>query len=515
MEEPIRVPWSLSFPCPAHQWGNWGCPCRDRGSAPTRLPAWLPLLSQPCSAPRTWERAPAARRVPPGCLADGGAAEPRGGAPRSRELPATFSLQAAKHFAEGSFIQAQFKIAFIQKKKKIAFSHLHIVQTVWRGSCRSPTCSPPVPLPPALALPDGDNAASAVSAAAEGVDVGAVRGTAPAPAPHCSPPRGSLQPEANPVQPRPPRPGTWGRGRCPRRGGGAGCRVPSFLPVASVPYSWCNSANCLLPLGLCTAGVISFFVVCFPLRSPRFRVCEHHKALRPRPGPTLPRSIPLLLLPLPHGTATSQAAESHRQHPLPIRVGCQRGPQAPHPAARPAELSTTLAGCSSPHEATQQRSFASVPARSDAAQSGGCCPKPAAGSSSQTLRRARATRYWGGRGTAPSCPGTGAEWGPGSCAYLSEQGSPQEQLPKHLPTSISCGFAKEKHENPQRHLRWGPPRGPAARPQAKRGRRGISGHAGGFCGFVGIKRMGPDSAQWCPATGQGAMGTNWSRGSSS
>ena len=32
---------------------------------------------------------------------------------------------------------------------------------------------------------------------------------------------------------------------------------------------------------------------------------------------------------------------------------------------------------------------------------------------------------------------------------------------------------------------------------------------------VGVKRMGPDSFQWCPATGQGAMGTNWSRGSSS
>jgi len=25
---------------------------------------------------------------------------------------------------------------------------------------------------------------------------------------------------------------------------------------------------------------------------------------------------------------------------------------------------------------------------------------------------------------------------------------------------------------------------------------------------VGAKRMGPDSFQWCPATGQGAMGTN-------
>jgi len=31
---------------------------------------------------------------------------------------------------------------------------------------------------------------------------------------------------------------------------------------------------------------------------------------------------------------------------------------------------------------------------------------------------------------------------------------------------------------------------------------------------VGVRRMGPDSFQWCPATGQGAMGTNWSTGSS-
>ena len=31
---------------------------------------------------------------------------------------------------------------------------------------------------------------------------------------------------------------------------------------------------------------------------------------------------------------------------------------------------------------------------------------------------------------------------------------------------------------------------------------------------VGVRRMGPDSVQWCPATGQGATGTNWSRGSS-
>ena len=32
---------------------------------------------------------------------------------------------------------------------------------------------------------------------------------------------------------------------------------------------------------------------------------------------------------------------------------------------------------------------------------------------------------------------------------------------------------------------------------------------------VGVRRMGPNSFQWCPATGQGATGTNWSRGSSS
>jgi len=25
---------------------------------------------------------------------------------------------------------------------------------------------------------------------------------------------------------------------------------------------------------------------------------------------------------------------------------------------------------------------------------------------------------------------------------------------------------------------------------------------------VGVRRTGPDSLQWCPATGQGAMGTN-------
>ena len=31
---------------------------------------------------------------------------------------------------------------------------------------------------------------------------------------------------------------------------------------------------------------------------------------------------------------------------------------------------------------------------------------------------------------------------------------------------------------------------------------------------VGVRRMGPSSFQWCPATGQGAMGTKWSTGSS-
>jgi len=31
---------------------------------------------------------------------------------------------------------------------------------------------------------------------------------------------------------------------------------------------------------------------------------------------------------------------------------------------------------------------------------------------------------------------------------------------------------------------------------------------------VGVRRMEPDSFQWCPATGQGATGTNWSIGSS-
>ena len=31
---------------------------------------------------------------------------------------------------------------------------------------------------------------------------------------------------------------------------------------------------------------------------------------------------------------------------------------------------------------------------------------------------------------------------------------------------------------------------------------------------VGVRRMGPSSFQWCPVTGQGAMGTNWSTGSS-
>jgi len=32
--------------------------------------------------------------------------------------------------------------------------------------------------------------------------------------------------------------------------------------------------------------------------------------------------------------------------------------------------------------------------------------------------------------------------------------------------------------------------------------------------MVGARSMVPDSFQWCPATWQGAMGTNWSIGSS-
>jgi len=31
---------------------------------------------------------------------------------------------------------------------------------------------------------------------------------------------------------------------------------------------------------------------------------------------------------------------------------------------------------------------------------------------------------------------------------------------------------------------------------------------------VGVRRTGPDPFQWCPETGQGAMGTNWRIGSS-
>jgi len=31
---------------------------------------------------------------------------------------------------------------------------------------------------------------------------------------------------------------------------------------------------------------------------------------------------------------------------------------------------------------------------------------------------------------------------------------------------------------------------------------------------VGVRREGTNSFQWCPVTGQGAMGTNWSTGSS-
>jgi len=29
-----------------------------------------------------------------------------------------------------------------------------------------------------------------------------------------------------------------------------------------------------------------------------------------------------------------------------------------------------------------------------------------------------------------------------------------------------------------------------------------------YVSSVGVRRMGPDSFQWCPVTGQGAMGTN-------
>ena len=32
--------------------------------------------------------------------------------------------------------------------------------------------------------------------------------------------------------------------------------------------------------------------------------------------------------------------------------------------------------------------------------------------------------------------------------------------------------------------------------------------------WVGVRRMGPNSFQWCPVTGQGATGTNWRIGSS-
>lgn len=88
-------------------------------------------------------------------------------------MPLMFILQGAKPFVEGSSKQALFKIAFIQK---IAFSHLHILQTVWRGSCSSPIGSSPLPL--ALALPDGNDGANAVSAAPERVHIVAVRGAA-------------------------------------------------------------------------------------------------------------------------------------------------------------------------------------------------------------------------------------------------------------------------------------------------------------------------------------------------
>lgn len=165
-----------------------GAACRGDISAPTCLPACFPLPSDSCSTFCKWEQPGPCnpQPMPDGRIslhaasswdawADGGAMELHSGAPRSCELPMMFILQAAKHFVEGSFIQALFKIAFIQK---ISFSHLHILQTVWRGSCRSPTCSSPAPLPPALALPDGNDCANTVSAAPERVYLVPVRGAA-------------------------------------------------------------------------------------------------------------------------------------------------------------------------------------------------------------------------------------------------------------------------------------------------------------------------------------------------
>lgn len=68
------------------------------------------------------------------------------------------------------------------------------------------------------------------------------------------------------------------------------------------------------------------------------------------------------------------------------------------------------------------------------------------------------------RAPARSCSGCVQMWrlcadvaGPASCAHLSKQGSPEEQLPKHRPTSISCSDLQNKGMNiPGSPLR-GPP----------------------------------------------------------
>lgn len=138
-------------------------------------------ISRMGAAGPVWSQCQTATSIPPHSAssrdvwADRGAGELHNGAPRSCKLPMMFILQAAKHFVEGSFMQTLFKIAFIDK---IAFSHLHILQTVWQGSCRNPTCRSPAQLPPALALLDGHDGANAVSMAPEHVYVIAVRGTA-------------------------------------------------------------------------------------------------------------------------------------------------------------------------------------------------------------------------------------------------------------------------------------------------------------------------------------------------
>lgn len=225
------------------------------------------------------------------------------GARRSCELPMMLILQAAKHFAEDSFIQALFKPAFIQK---IAFSHLHILQTVWQGSCRSPTCRSPAPLPPALALPDGNDGANAVSVAPERVYVVPVRGAVAGSSfcPNQTFPSALGLPavrDKSRSSPAPPRPGA----PCfitPSRVGEKGGSLP---PALSTPHSWCSSANSLLPLCLRKAGIISFFVVWFA------SLCIHHisgsasdtkrcpRGLKQLSGPTLRQSILLLFLLLP------------------------------------------------------------------------------------------------------------------------------------------------------------------------------------------------------------------------